>query len=274
MDGYRSPDVAARVKAVDAPNIDCVIMLRPTMSPGLYYQQVGRGFRLHPGKIDCLVLDYAGNVLRHGPVDNIKLKTHGANGDGEAPVKECPECQALIHAAYSVCPECGHEFPPPDRLRHDSRASTASVLSGEVTIMEYEVKETFYAVHIKRNFKDGDPFTMRVDYQIGWQHDQSEWICFEHEGYARHKAEAWWRKRSRVPVPDTAEKAVYYAEAGALAETKSITVRSVSGDKFDRIVGYELGDKPDYREPGWDVESEEESTHQEVFIPDDEPIPF
>ncbi|MBT6156631.1 MAG: DEAD/DEAH box helicase [Planctomycetaceae bacterium] len=41
----------------DAPNIDCVVMLRPTLSPGLYYQMVGRGFRLSPGKQDCLVLD-------------------------------------------------------------------------------------------------------------------------------------------------------------------------------------------------------------------------
>ena len=49
----------------DAPNIDCVAMLRPTMSPGLYYQEVGRGFRLAPGKKDCLVLDFAGNIVRH-----------------------------------------------------------------------------------------------------------------------------------------------------------------------------------------------------------------
>ncbi|MEK7879704.1 MAG: DEAD/DEAH box helicase, partial [candidate division NC10 bacterium] len=34
----------------NAPNVDCVAMLRPTMSPGLYYQMVGRGFRLSPGK--------------------------------------------------------------------------------------------------------------------------------------------------------------------------------------------------------------------------------
>ena len=29
----------------------------------------GRGFRLHPGKKNCLVLDFGGNILRHGPVD-------------------------------------------------------------------------------------------------------------------------------------------------------------------------------------------------------------
>ena len=52
----------------DAPHIDCVVLLRPTLSPGLYYQMVGRGFRLHPGKMNCLVLDFGGNVVRHGPV--------------------------------------------------------------------------------------------------------------------------------------------------------------------------------------------------------------
>ncbi len=58
----------------DAPRIDCVALLRPTLSPGLFYQQVGRGFRLWPGKENCLVLDYGGNVLRHGPVDQIRVR--------------------------------------------------------------------------------------------------------------------------------------------------------------------------------------------------------
>ncbi|MBK9187351.1 MAG: DEAD/DEAH box helicase [Phycisphaerales bacterium] len=77
----------------DAPHIDCVALVRPTMSPGLYYQMVGRGFRLHPGKADCLVLDFGGNVLRHGPVDAVRVKEPGA-GEGEAPAKECPRCHA------------------------------------------------------------------------------------------------------------------------------------------------------------------------------------
>ena len=72
----------------DAPHIDCVVLLRPTMSPGLYYQMVGRGFRLHPGNQNCLVLDFGGNVLRHGPVDGIKVKASGVSGNGQAPAKE------------------------------------------------------------------------------------------------------------------------------------------------------------------------------------------
>ncbi|MFO7898754.1 MAG: DEAD/DEAH box helicase family protein, partial [Planctomycetota bacterium] len=74
----------------------------------------GRGFRMHPGKDDCLVLDFAGNILRHGPVDQIRIREPDAKGSGEAPAKECPECHAVVAAGYAICPECGYEFPPPE----------------------------------------------------------------------------------------------------------------------------------------------------------------
>jgi DNA repair protein RadD len=86
---------------------------------------------------------------------------------------------------------------------------------------------------------------MRVDYQLGLNHWQSEFICFEHTGFARQKAEAWWQQRSPDPVPDTAEAAVTLANAGALKVTHAITVRSVAGERFDRIVKYDLGDMPE-----------------------------
>jgi hypothetical protein len=54
----------------------------------------------------------------------------------------------------------------------------------------------------------------------------------------------WWRRRSPEPVPETAEEAVALEQAGRLAATHAITVRSVSGDEYDRIIGYELGDVP------------------------------
>ena len=78
----------------DAPNIDCVAMVRPTLSPGLYYQMVGRGFRLHPGKENCLVLDFGGNVLRHGPVDAIRIQAGeppGERGGAGQAVPRVPE---------------------------------------------------------------------------------------------------------------------------------------------------------------------------------------
>ena len=227
----------------DAPNIDCVALLRPTNSPGLYYQMVGRSFRLHPGKANALVLDFGGNIVRHGPVDALEIKERPAR-DGQSPAKECPQCQAVVHAAYATCPECGYEFPPPERQQHDRQASTAGILSGEVTEIEYPVSDVYYSVHVKRGAPDDHPRTMRVDYRVGFTDYRSEWVCFEHAGYARAKAEAWWRQRSNEPFPQTAERAVAICEAGGVAATLAVTIRSVTGEKYDRIVNYQLGAVP------------------------------
>lgn len=227
----------------DAPHIDCVALVRPTLSAGLYYQMVGRGFRLHASKANCLVLDFGGNVLRHGPVDQIRVKERDA-GSGPAPAKECPECHAVVAAGYARCPGCGFEFPPPERSKHEARASEAGILSGQITTTKHAVKDVFYSVHRKRGAGDDAPRTMRVDYKVGFNDFKSEWICIEHDGYARQKAMAWWKRRSPEPMPDSAEGAVALAQAGRLAPTLEITVRSVTGEDYDRIVGYRLGDTP------------------------------
>jgi DNA repair protein RadD len=228
----------------DAPHIDCVALVRPTMSPGLYYQMVGRGFRLHPSKDNCLVLDFGGNVLRHGPVDEIQITTMD-RGNGQAPAKECPECQAVIAAGFARCPQCGHEFPPPERKQHDAKASEAGILSGQVTTTKYDVEDMLYGVHTKRGASAEAPKTLRVDYRVGWHEYKSEWVCFEHEGYARQKAVAWWRRRSPDPVPDTVARAIEIIDGGGLAPTLGITVRSVAGEPYERIIDYELGQVPE-----------------------------
>ncbi len=225
----------------DAPSIDCVAMLRPTLSPGLYYQMVGRGFRLHPDKVDCLVLDFGGNILRHGPVDDLRIKEPG-KGDGEAPAKECPECHAVVHAAYSVCPECGYEFPPPERTKHDAQATDAGILSDQTMHSAFDVTDVWYEVHRKRGDPNAPP-SMRVYYQCGFATTFSEWVCFEHTGYPRRKAEAWWVERSNEPVPATVEEAVDIARCGDLARTMAITVQRKPGEKYDEVVGHVLGPK-------------------------------
>lgn len=233
----------------DAPHIDCVALVRPTMSAGLYYQMVGRGFRLHPGKADCLVLDFGGNVVRHGPVDAIRVEQPGA-GKGEPPVKECPECCGLIAAGYAVCPQCGYAFPEPNRQQHEAKASSEAVLSDqrprpEPVREEHRVSETTYHVHHKRGDEDAPP-TLRVEYRVGFNRYFREWVCLEHPagGYARRKAEAWWRARSVEPVPASVEEAVELASAGALAQTLTITVEQKPGARYEQVVGCTLGAKP------------------------------
>lgn len=230
----------------DAPHIDCVAMLRPTMSTGLYYQMVGRGFRLHPGKDDCLVLDFGGNVLRHGPVDQVSVVDPDERGGGEAPAKECPECHALIHAAYTKCPECGYEFPPPQRQQHGAEATSAGILSDQQTDAHHAVQRVFYSAHTKRDAGPDVPQTLRVDYEVGFRQYKSEWVCIEHDGYAGQKAAAWWASRSNAPFPASVSEAVDLANGGALADTLGITVRRKPGEKYDRIIKHELGQKPEW----------------------------
>jgi len=51
-------NVAVLTEGFDDPEVSCVAIARPTRSEGLYAQCVGRGTRLHPGKKDCLILDF------------------------------------------------------------------------------------------------------------------------------------------------------------------------------------------------------------------------
>src|SRR5690625_6519895 len=89
--------------------------MRPTLSPGLYIQMVGRGLRISPAKQSCLVLDFAGNISRHGPVTNVVTPRPPGQGGGPPPAKECPECAELVHTSVMVCPECGHQWESAER---------------------------------------------------------------------------------------------------------------------------------------------------------------
>lgn len=263
----------------DAPNTDCVVMLRPTNSPGLLIQCAGRGTRLSPetGKSSCLFLDYGGNILRHGPLDMIKVKEPGSGKGGDAPAKKCPQCLALIHAGYTACPECGYVFPPKENNdKMTQTASSAGVISGQVDYTDYEVLDVYYCVHEKRGADPDAPKTMRVDYQVGFNEFKSEWVCPEHTGYARGKFEKWWHERAALgcPMPGSAREAVSLANEGLLAAPESITVKTIAGERFERITGWRLKERPVMREPGEDLEVGETWTSPAPPDDLDDDIPF
>ena len=66
-----------------------------------------------------------------------------------------------------------------------------------------EVRDVDY----RRHRKAGAPDSLRVDYLVG-AHVVSEWVCFEHTGYAREKAGAWWHQRAAKTPPDTVDEAL------------------------------------------------------------------
>ena len=249
-------NVSVMTTGLDVPNIDTVVMLRPTASPGLLLQCAGRGFRLSPktGKTECLFLDFGGNILRHGPLDMIRVKEPCSGKGGDAPAKKCPQCLALIHAAYAKCPQCGFEFPPSEKSNLSEKASSAGIISGQVDYTDYDVQDVYYCVHEKRHAEPGTPRTMRIDYQVGFDEFKSEWVCPEHTGYAHDKFVKWWKERAALgcQIPNTAREAVELANMGLLAAPERITVRSVAGEKFDRITRWVLKERPVMREPGDD----------------------
>jgi DNA repair protein RadD len=189
----------------DHPATDAVVMLRPTMSPGLYVQMVGRGLRLHESKTNCLVLDFGGNVKRHGFIDAVEPPRKGKKGEPqEAPVKECPDCHRLVAISLQVC-ECGHEFEIAPRT-NEKEAHVGVMLAAEIKPVELDVLRVYYSRHVG---KSGVP-TLRVDYQCGLR-TVTEYVCIEHAGYARSKAIAWWGRRCSDlfgPVPDSVDDAI------------------------------------------------------------------
>lgn len=228
----------------DAPHIDLIAMLRPTLSPGLYYQQVGRGFRICEGKANCLVLDFAGNIRRHGPVDAIQ-PDEPKKSKGSSPVKVCLECREIVPAAARRCPGCGHMFQIEEPPKHDRTASTDGILTTDYVYETHEVCRVRFSVHMKRGADEHHPRSLRASYQLrdngAWV---SEWVCVEHDGFPRKKAEKWWAARSVEPIPEHAQDAVRLAEAGALAKTYAVTLRRKPDEKWPAIIDHSLGPIP------------------------------
>ena len=98
----------------DYPPIECVILNRATDSVTLFLQMIGRGSRLFPGKENFICLDFGGNHNRHGLWSQPRkweLKAPKKKKRGEAVVKDCPKCEALVFGSARICEFCGYEFP-------------------------------------------------------------------------------------------------------------------------------------------------------------------
>lgn len=223
----------------DAPGVDLVVMLRPTLSTGLYVQIVGRGTRLSPGKENCLVLDYAGNIRRHGPVDAVgaESKTFNPESDtGKVSVdsvraKECPDCQELIAINSITCKICGHEFPREEKPKHEAEAEkSVGILSGEkVPPQQTPVVDW----RLDRHTKAYSPDSVRVTYIAGIS-EYREWLAFEHGGYASQKAMQWWAMHGgSSPYPKNTDEALHRMEE----LTMPVTISVKPNKKYFDIVG-------------------------------------
>lgn len=158
----------------DAPCVDAIAVLRATQSPGLFAQICGRGFRLHPFKQDCLIVDYGNNIKRHGPIDSDSYgqksfskprEIESSNEPGEGK-KQCPACECWVAAATKVCPGDEEKGTPCGWLfsKIDARADSQSQILAKPE--KWKVISMHLSRHRKRSSVEGAPDTLRVSYQV------------------------------------------------------------------------------------------------------------
>ena len=209
------------VVGFDHPALDLIGVLRPTASPVLWVQALGRGTRplYAPGydltttegrlqaianspKKNCLVLDFSNNTKRLGPINDPVIPRRKGEKGGDAPAKLCTSCNTWNHTSVVVCKFCGAVFPRTVKIQH--QASSEELVKRDMPVVEvFAIKHVTYEVYEKPN----KPPMMRVVYYSGLR-KFNEYVCFEHEGFAARKARQWWRERTSQPVPATVHEAM------------------------------------------------------------------
>jgi DNA repair protein RadD len=215
----------------DYADIDFIGMLRPTMSPGLWVQMIGRGTRPAPGKSNCLVLDFARNTQRLGPIDDPVIpRPPGLGGGGDAPVKVCDACGCYNHTRAAYCVACGAEFTFEQKIFR--QADTREILStGMPQVERYVVDRLVYARHVA---KKSGLTNIKISYYCGLKMYQ-EFVSFDQKGYALHRAHEWWRQRSADLVPLSTDLAL-----GQLHKLRTPSAIKVWVNKeHPEIMGYE-----------------------------------
>lgn len=247
---------------VDYPHVDGIIMLRPTASPGLWVQMLGRGTRVvyyrfvgfditsreHRleairlgGKLNCLVLDFAGNTMRLGPINDPSVPRKKGEGTGEIPVKICTVenqlsgigCGAYNHISARFCCGCAAEFRFQIKISHT--ASTRDLIVRDEPIVETMlVERVTYAVHRKK----GAPDSLKVSYYSGINR-YTEYVPAWHPSTIANKYSKWWKDRSDVPLPENADKANEVAPKLKIPKK----IRVWSNKKYPEVLSYEFDEK-------------------------------
>jgi DNA repair protein RadD len=206
----------------DVPQVDLIALLRPTLSTGLLIQQCGRGTRLAPEKGDCCVLDFAGNIRRHGPVDDPLINVTGriTSVVNMAMTTTCPQCQEENSTSASACVCCGHVFVQEPRRVYAPRTARHRATADDVPILSTHgsgsapapvwiaVQWSDYRLHQKRSDTNAPP-TLRAEHMAGFS-PYSEYVSFEsYNAYARQFAERWWSAMGGLsPVPLSVAEAI------------------------------------------------------------------
>lgn len=134
-------------EGVSINEVSCCLLLRPTESHALYWQQAMRCMRYQPGKV-AKILDFVGNHTRN-PLPDAEVewsltqslrKRSALNENGDFYIRTCPECYMVFKTA-PVCPFCGSEYPlHPREIKAHEEIELARITAEESARIEQERK--------------------------------------------------------------------------------------------------------------------------------------
>lgn len=189
-------NVAVLTAGYDEPGIETVIINRSTTSLPLWLQMCGRGARPLPWKSMFTIIDMGDNARPTGGGlgdwcdprnwNEIFWNPPPPGGEGNAPVKDCPSCQALVPMSTRVCPFCGYIWPaklqPVEQQIEDFVIFTKGIDVNEV-IETHKTKKQYFPF-----FKIGEDLAKYAYSSITEMNDQAaEHVLKEYH----QKAEQW-----------------------------------------------------------------------------------
>jgi len=144
-------NVGLYTEGTDIPEIECIVLARPTKSLGFHLQMVGRGARPFPGKKEFMVIDHGGNINRLGFYeDEIEWGLEGKElgykkkivRKKEKKIRTCKMC-SFQHTG-GTCPQCGYKIPDFGKLIEAEEAELVNLKKPAPASMED--KKRFYGM--------------------------------------------------------------------------------------------------------------------------------
>lgn len=130
-------------EGVSIDDVACCLLLRPTESHALYWQQAMRSMRYQPGKV-AKIIDCVGNYTRNPLPDadvtwslnSAPKKRKPMDENGDFYVRMCPSCFKVFQTA-PVCPYCKEPYPlHPREIKAHEDIELARITSEEAAKAE------------------------------------------------------------------------------------------------------------------------------------------
>jgi len=199
----------------DVPDVDAIILARPSKSTALIMQQIGRALRIADGKKDAMIIDLVGATEQHfvkNDLDKPKvIIPRPPSGEGDAPFKLCPGelddgllCMAEVHPKVIICPHCGYKW---ETLYAESLPGMKEVAFDATPPDPPEWIDVIGIEVDIHNSKKSGKNLLKVKIELNLPLDRhpyvTDWICgYEYSGFALEKGKEKWEQYSDTDMPE------------------------------------------------------------------------